>query len=199
MPMRDQLTKEQLEFIRERYPTTGAKALIDEFNATFNLNRKPQYLNTIASKYGIRMEKEAYKAVYKGIGEVPIGTVSKNAHNGRYYVKVRTDRRSSANWQEAGKYMWEKHNGPVPKGSVVIFLDNNPEHWDDINNLMCITQKQARQLMAAGYRSEDPEITKTGLLLFELRDTIGISSDDFRQYTRKYDRKIWNMLKELED
>jgi hypothetical protein len=44
-------------------------------------------------------------------------------------------------WVEYQKYIWEKHNGPIPKGMVIRFKDGDSMNTD-INNLMLITKAQ---------------------------------------------------------
>ncbi|BES72193.1 hypothetical protein RE428_32110 [Marinobacter nanhaiticus D15-8W] len=39
------------------------------------------------------------------------------------------------------KLVWEEHNGPVPKGHIVVFKDGNRENFDPAN-LECISRKE---------------------------------------------------------
>lgn len=195
---KDGVTKEELEYIRKYYPERGSSLLAD-FNKKFGRNRGPLYLVQIAHKYGIKVKAETRSTIVSKSKSVPLGTVYKNPANNRYYVKASTEKTSSANWIEAGRYTWEQHYGPIPKGKIVIFLDNNPENYADINNLKVVSQRQARQLMAADFRSENPDVTKAGLLLFELRDALGITPDEFRAMARKYDKMFTGALAELNE
>ncbi|WP_236923177.1 HNH endonuclease signature motif containing protein [Enterococcus wangshanyuanii] len=63
--------------------------------------------------------------------------------------------------------IWEKENGPIPAGHVLMFSDGNKENIR-LDNLLLITQNQLLQMNRNGWIGEDREITETGLLLADL-------------------------------
>lgn len=62
---------------------------------------------------------------------------------------------------------WEKHNGPVPKGKIVIFLDGNVLNTE-IENLMLIERKVHVRMNQLGLRYQDSDSTRTGVYVAEL-------------------------------
>ena len=78
-------------------------------------------------------------------------------------------------WKQEHILRWEEKNGPIPKGFCLTFLDGNRENVE-ISNLALISRAQHAMLNKMNLRSEEPEITKTGILVAKL-------------YTEKQNRK----------
>lgn len=73
---------------------------------------------------------------------VPVGTevIDKEGYLKRK-VSDRKDVPSRRNWKYVHRMVWEEHNGPVPKGSVVVF--KNGDRTDiRLDNLECITMAE---------------------------------------------------------
>jgi hypothetical protein len=96
---------------------------------------------------GQKMSTEVYQKVAKTMfkkGTVPpntqpIGTIHQRRDTGGkmyQYIKL-----ADCNWQLLNRYTWEQHNGPIPKGMVVVYKDGNYLN-NDINNLLMITKKE---------------------------------------------------------
>jgi len=96
---------------------------------------------------GQKMSKEVYQKVAKTMfkkGTVPpntqpIGTIHQRRDTGGkmyQYIKL-----ADCKWQLLNRYTWEQHNGPIPKGMVVVYKDGNYLN-NDINNLLMITKKE---------------------------------------------------------
>lgn len=77
------------------------------------------------------------------------------------YIAIKVAEPNS--WQLKHHYIWEKHNGKIPDGYSVIFLDQDKTNFD-INNLELVKKKD--KLIACSYRlfSTNKEVTKTGIL-----------------------------------
>ena len=71
-------------------------------------------------------------------------------------------------WEFLHRAVWEEHNGPIPEDMAVSFKDSNRLNCD-INNLMLITRGENAALTRMGLRSEDPDLTETGLNLIRLK------------------------------
>jgi len=67
-------------------------------------------------------------------------------------------------WRYVHRLVWEEHNGPVPKGYIVTFLDGNKENTD-ISNLALISQRENLLLIQNGLRNTDAELTKCGIAI----------------------------------
>jgi hypothetical protein len=68
------------------------------------------------------------------------------------------------------RIVWEQHNGPIPKGKVVTFLDGNKENCS-IENLMLIDRAEELELNRRKLRTSNPERTKAGVMVAKLRIT----------------------------
>ena len=96
---------------------------------------------------GQKMSTEVYQKVArtmfkkgsKPTNTQPIGTIHQRRDTGGkmyQYIKL-----ADCNWQLLNRYTWEMHNGPIPKGMVVVYKDGNYLN-NDINNLLMITKKE---------------------------------------------------------
>ena len=88
-------------------------------------------------------------------------------------------------WIPLARYVWMWHNEPIADGNVIIFLDGDSTNCH-ISNLSCISQKVSYQVMTNWhYKSHNPEITKTLIKYYELRNALGFDGDSFKAYERK--------------
>ena len=96
---------------------------------------------------GQKMSKDVYQKVAKTMfkkgskpmNTQPIGTIHQRKDTGGkmyQYIKL-----SDSNWQLLNRYTWEQHNGPIPKGMVVVYKDGNYMN-NDIANLLMITKRE---------------------------------------------------------
>jgi hypothetical protein len=96
---------------------------------------------------GQKMSTEVYQKVAhtmfkkgsKPMNTQPIGTIHQRRDTGGkmyQYIKL-----ADCKWQLLNRYTWEMHNGPIPKGMVVVYKDGNYLN-NDINNLLMITKKE---------------------------------------------------------
>ena len=67
--------------------------------------------------------------------------------------------------------VWEEHNGPVPEGKMVSFLDGNNDNCN-IENLVLIDNEENLEMNRSRLRFADPERTKTGVLVAKARVTV---------------------------
>ena len=86
-------------------------------------------------------------------------------------VKVKMDGPRDKRWKLKHVLIWEKYNGPVPKDSVVTFLDGNKRNFD-INNLACVRKGVNSVLNKKKLRSQNKEIFKTRVAQIELDQKI---------------------------
>ena len=66
------------------------------------------------------------------------------------------------------RYIWEQHNGPIPKGSVVSFKDGNKLNCD-IDNLFLTTQEE---IMLRNSLHNYPELRDVNRLIKKLKKRI---------------------------
>ena len=70
-------------------------------------------------------------------------------------------------WKLKHRLIYEEHYGEIPKGYVVMFLDRDKSNFD-INNLILISRNQLRTLNQNDLIKDDPELTKSGIILADL-------------------------------
>ncbi|MDR0878966.1 MAG: HNH endonuclease [Treponema sp.] len=75
-------------------------------------------------------------------------------------------------WKAKHRSIWEKANGPVPKGSVIIFGDGNKMNLT-LDNLVVVSRAELAVMNSLGLIYEDAEFTKTGKLIADIK--IGIA------------------------
>lgn len=64
--------------------------------------------------------------------------------------------------------VWERHNGPIPKGKMVSFLDGNKDNCD-IRNLVLIDNSENLELNRSNLRCGNAELTKAGVAVAKVR------------------------------
>jgi hypothetical protein len=96
---------------------------------------------------GQKMSNELYQKVAhtmfkkgnKPMNTQPIGTIHQRKDTGgKMYLYIKL---ADSKWQLLNRYTWEQHNGPIPKGMVVVYKDGNYLN-NDIDNLLMITKKE---------------------------------------------------------
>lgn len=97
---------------------------------------------------------------------VPIGSERVNT-DGYVDIKV-ADGEKQKNWKGKHIVIWEKHNGPVPKGHVVIFGDRDNRNFDPYN-LILVSRKQLVRLNQNNLIQNDAELTKTAILITDIK------------------------------
>lgn len=63
--------------------------------------------------------------------------------------------------------VWEEHNGPIPPGHKIIFLDGNKDNCD-ISNLAMVDNAEALEMYRRNLRTDDTELTRTGLAVAKI-------------------------------
>lgn len=103
----------------------------------------------------------------------PVGT-EKRLSDGYVWVKVNDlpNVKRGVNWKKKQVVVWEQHNGPIPEGMFVTFLDGNRDNFD-IHNLALVTRAEHARMNHEQLRSEDPEVTAAALKLARLKTKIG--------------------------
>nr|DAP18349.1 MAG TPA: homing endonuclease [Caudoviricetes sp.] len=162
-------TKEEQDFFREFVPGHTYKEIQAEFCKRFNkpitLNQVTGYLKRNGLKtgtdgrfkkgqtphnkgikgwYAQGMERNWFKKgnipqKYKPVGSERI------SKDGYIEIKVKDPNK----WQLKHRYVWEKENGEIQKGMLLIFKDNNKLNID-LDNLMLISKAENAVINRAG-------------------------------------------------
>jgi hypothetical protein len=97
----------------------------------------------------------------------PVGTERTNTDG---YVEIKTA--DPNKWRPKHIIIWEKANGPVPKGYVVIFADGNKQNVV-LNNLLLISRKELAIMNKRGLIANSADLTKAGLTIADIYLKIG--------------------------
>lgn len=170
--MRNRYTDEQKAFIIQHGPHLTTEELCEALNTHFGCDHSAQSIRTTAKRLGVYKTKKTISRskkhpLYK-IGDSRI-------INGYEYVKTSESVKGFYNqWERKGPLVWKRYNGEIPNGYHIVYLNGNTLD-SSTENLACISNViSARMANGHGksFWNENPEITKTGLLVCELDETI---------------------------
>lgn len=83
---------------------------------------------------------------------------------GYIYVKVA----EPSKWRLKSRVIWEQHNGEIPKGCYIRFLDNNKQNLA-IENLFCVTRAENAILNKTKFTNEPIELKPAIAALTKLK------------------------------
>lgn len=170
-------TVEQLEWIKEKindFP--NYVEMVKSFNEKFKDNRTDQGIMSIATKK-LKLNKSFNSGRYSETlkkDETPLGTI-RCGNNGVTYIKVKLVGANRPKFSGYKKPYWlplqmkiyQDKYGAMQDNEMVIFLDCNRNNYD-IDNLYCIDRRVSAILAKNKWYSNNPEITKTGILYAKL-------------------------------
>lgn len=185
-------SREQEQFIRDRYFGIDNQELTDLLNERFNT----QFTRGQVKAWKNRNKLDSGLNGYFEPGHVPINKGTKGMFNvggnsgsfrkgdkpknfkaigteridrdGYILVKMQDEGAWNERWRHKHKIIWEKENGLVPNGMVLIFIDQDKTNIS-LENLMLITNQQHLMLNRNGWRFDDPELQKIGINLADLK------------------------------
>ncbi|MCP1103735.1 hypothetical protein M2454_003086 [Aequitasia blattaphilus] len=187
-------TQEEKDYLAEIVPGRSRDEITEMFNAKFGTNINIKALSSAYKRFGLSTGRTGYfvkgqAAHNKGKKMSPAtyerckgtmfkkGNVPKNhkrvgservSRDGYYEIKVAEPNK----WRAKHLIEWESHNGMIPKGKVIIFLDGDPTNYE-IDNLAMIDRATHVRLNQSNLRSTDKELTKTGVAVAQLITTMG--------------------------
>lgn len=182
-------TKEQENFIIANVKWLHNQELTDLVNQRFNLSvtknqikgwkKNHGYTSNLKGSEGLPPPNKGTKGVYNVGGNrtsfkaghtpknhKPVGSERINVEG---YVEVKTAEPNV--WELKNRVVWEKKNGPIPEGHVVLFADQNKLNFDD-DNLILIPQSKLSILNQKGLIKNDADLNKTGLIIADIYQQI---------------------------
>lgn len=184
----DIFTNEEEEFIRENFIGICNKELTDMLNSKFgtsyntmqikNYKRRNKldsglngqfnkchtpYNKGVKGKCGKGCEKTWFKKGNIPKNHKPVGSERIDSKDGYTLVKTAEPR----TWRLKHVVLWEAHNGPVPKGYKVIFLDGDITNIT-IENLAIMSNKEMLMANRLGLRYKNKELTEVGINIAKL-------------------------------
>jgi hypothetical protein len=182
-------TEKQIEFLKENVKGRSNLELTELFNTHFELNlginqirafKKNRRLSSgldgrfkpgnVPVNKGIKgggWEPTQFKKGQKPHNYKPIGT---ERVNGEGYVDIKVA--DPNKWRAKHVLVWEKENGPIPKGHVIIFGDRNRRNYG-LDNLILVSRKQLALLNRNNLIQNDAELTRTGIIVADIYSKIG--------------------------
>lgn len=158
-------TQEEQDFFREFVRGHSWKEIQAEFYKRFNkhitLNQVKGYLTRNGLKtgksgrfldghvphnkglkgyYSLGMKKGWFKKGHTPLNYKPVGSERINV-DGYIEIKVKDPNK----WKLKHRYLWEKHNGKIPKGMILIFKDNNKLNVC-LDNLILISRAENMEI-----------------------------------------------------
>lgn len=181
-----------IEWLKETVPGKPWKEVYKLYQETFpDEPRKLSYIKTVCYKNGITnglngqfkkniapwnkgmkgwhapgSEKTWFQKGQSSSNERPVGSEYDSA--GYLLVKIKDKGARNDKWRPKHVLVWEKANGPVPEGHVVIFLDGNHKNFS-LDNLACIPRGINAILNRSRLRSDNADITKVRITQAELK------------------------------
>lgn len=111
-------------------------------------------------------EPTQFKKGHKPHNRMDIGS---ERINGEGYIEIKTS--DPNNWAFKHILIWEKHNGLIPKGHVIIFGDSDKQNTN-IENLILVSRRQLLALNRNNLMQKDAELTKTAIVITDLLSKI---------------------------
>jgi len=171
------------EYFKTQYTTKQIKTYKHNRHISSGLDGRFQP-GTIPPNKGKKMPEELYKKCAptmfkKGnlpTNYMPVGSEKRDSKDQFIYVKI-----ADPNvWKQKHHILWEQHNGKVPKGHNVVFLDGNRENIV-IENLALVSDAELLELNRSKLKSKYPEITKAGITIAKTKCAIRKRKKDIKQ------------------
>ena len=187
--------REQVQFITENIKGRTTLELLEMFNRHFELQLGLNQVRAFIKNHGLSsglncrfssghvpankgqkgisypgMKHTQFKKGNKSHNWVPLDS-ERITKDGYIQVKI-DDGKFQHNWKGKHILVWEAANGPVPKGSVVIFGDGDKQNLEP-DNLILVSRKQLVRLNQHNLIQDDAELTRTGIIIADIHNKIG--------------------------
>ena len=180
-------TEAQWKYLLEIYQGKKYYEIADMINEKFAISLTPKQVKTRLYRMGIRKggaggryekghtpwnkgEKMPYRELPKSCfktGHISVNRkeVGHERVNRDGYWEIKTGNPSV--WKLKHRVIYEEHYGEIPYRYAIIFLDGNKKNLNP-ENLAAVSQAELLKMNYFKLFSEDPEITKTGIMVARL-------------------------------
>jgi len=177
-------TAAEVKFITENVKGIGNKKLTETFNNYFGLelgiNQIRAYVKNHKLQSGLNGQFQKghipfNKGKHIGGWEPTQFKKGNTPHNHRPlgseritvdgYTEVKVSEPNK--WKLKQRITWEKHNGNIPKGYLVLFGDKNKLNFAP-DNLILVSRKQLVTMNKKKLIQNDAELTRTGVIIADL-------------------------------
>jgi len=153
-------TPEELRFLKRNVKRRSNADLTDLFNRQFGLQMSAKKIRGIRIFYGLR-------SGFNCANRKPIG--ARRTTSGERYIEVKIAQPDK--WKKLHVVIWEKANGKVPRGHVVIFANGNKRDFN-LDNLLLVSKKELVVMNKCGLISPNSDLTRTGKTVADLKMVI---------------------------
>jgi hypothetical protein len=166
-------TPEEVQFIKDNLSRYSYAKMTDLFNGHFGSSITHNQIKCIIRRNNFHNDHNWLKC--------KIGTERRSPTG---YVIVKIDH--SNGWRLKNRLIWEKANGPIPKGHCVIFADRNKLNFD-LDNLLLVNYRELLVMSHQGLIFSDNDLTKAGKTIADIN--IQIAECERKLGTRRIRRK----------
>ena len=194
---RYEFSEEEKDFIKKYYPDHGPEKTAEMLNDIFNSNRTPNSVRDMANNRLCVFVNDSFinHMVKVGRKSKKSGSIRKEIRkkDGQVYYKMKSD---NGTWKMAGMVIWEKAHGLIPSGYRLIYLDGDNSNYE-LDNLYLATYRVAYQVVSnKHYQIKNPEITKSLIKYYELRNVLGVDWVQWHNIEQKFEREFNKLIKE---
>lgn len=132
----------------------------------------------VPANKGKPMSPEVYEKCSRTMfkkGNVPANhmEVGEYTHTTDGYLirKISEEGNQRERFEFVHRAVWEKHNGPIPEGKMISFLDGDKDNCR-IENLVMLDNSENLELNRSQLRFENPEYTKAGVTVAKVKVAI---------------------------
>ena len=184
----EQVPQRIKDYVAENYKGVGPKEMAERLNRRFGTDYTVKQINAYYKNHGHnsgltgrfqpghvpankgthpptrgRMVETQFRAGHTPHNKLPIGSIIMKA-DGYMWQKLGEGARD---WRQKHLLVWEEAHGPIPDGHVITFKDGDKTNYD-LDNLALITMAESIELTRRGLRTEDKQLTETGILIARL-------------------------------
>ena len=175
------------DFIADNHKGVGPTEMTQVLNNKFGTEYKKSQILSYYKNHNINSGLTGYfdkshKPWNKGMKGLDIGgkeTQFKKGHVPANYKPIGSERitidgytevkvADPNKWRLKHRVIWEKENGPIPKGHVLLFGDKNQQNFN-MDNLILISRNQLARLNQNNLIQTDAELTRTGIIIADLK------------------------------
>lgn len=145
------------------------KGAVGRYKLNTGFNGQFQKGSTPANKGTKGLTSANRTSFYKGqppTNYKPIGS-ERVTKDGYIQIKISDPNK----WELKHRVIWEKENGPLPRGHAIIFADGNKLNLD-INNFILVTRAQLLIMNTKNLKKNDRELTKVGVNIARVYERI---------------------------
>lgn len=148
--------EEMITFLRDNIKGKSWDELTKQFNAKFFVNKTKREIYRACGNRGLFPHGFCSRSERQALGSEIIS-------DGYVYVKIK----QPDVWIAKHRMIWERNNGPLPKGYCIIFADCNPRNFDK-SNLIKVSRQELLYLNSHNLRFTNPEYTKVGINIIKV-------------------------------